>query len=94
MASIVFNGNRVQAPSPSRDARNTNYVYIQCGQALSDEQMAQLEDRHVTIQEYMGQNTYLCRYEPADLDSIRSLPFVNLANVYHKSKRALSYHPS
>ena len=86
MASIIFNGNTIQNPSSSQDAQNTNYIYIQCGGILSDENMDQLEQLRVVIQEYMGNNTYLCRYEPADLDSIRSLPFIVMANVYHKSR--------
>src|SRR5271156_6797760 len=32
----------------------------------------------------LAHNTYLCRYEPADLEQVRQVPYVIYANVLHK----------
>jgi hypothetical protein len=36
------------------------------------------EERH---QPHLAEHTYLCRYEPEDLQRIQALPFVRAANV-------------
>jgi hypothetical protein len=45
----------------------------------------------VEILEYAPEDTYICRYVPADLSKIRALPFVAWVNVYlHVFKIAAS----
>lgn len=50
----------------------------------------QLIRLHVDVLRDLGSHTCLCRYEPADLEAIRSLPFVTYANVFHQD---LVVHP-
>ncbi|MCJ1235952.1 hypothetical protein MMC14_003928 [Varicellaria rhodocarpa] len=92
MAPVTINGNTVEPstvsngsrPYTSRDSNNTNYIYVQGDGHMTPEQKRELQSLNVTIQEYVGNDTYLCRYEPGDLGIIRTLPFVGTANVYHK----------
>jgi len=65
------------------DAANSNYILIQTKAPLTPEQRRELESKSVYIHEYVSENTYLCGYKPADLSSIRSLPYVEWANVYY-----------
>jgi serine protease AprX len=64
------------------DAAKSNYILIQVNAPLSPEQRRELEDKSVRIHEHVSEDTYLCGYKPADLDAIRSLPYVEWANVY------------
>jgi serine protease AprX len=92
MAKITINGVGIdpltQAPAlasaglVSPDSSTSNYILIQTTQALNADQKKELAAMGVQIHEYVPTNTYICRYEPADLDSIRSLPYVEWANVY------------
>lgn len=92
MARITLNGVSIdplrelrglqEASLESEDAADSNYVLIQTDGPLSREQQQQLADLDVEIQEYVPENTYLCRYAPTDLTPIRELPFVLWANVY------------
>ena len=51
---------------------------------LTNVQKRLLRDQHsVQIQEYIDDNTYMCRYEPTDLESLRQLPFIRTANCLH-----------
>jgi subtilisin family serine protease len=49
---------------------------------LSDRDRATLTDLGVEIQEYVPDNTYLCRFRPTDLAPIGALPFVVWTGVY------------
>jgi serine protease AprX len=64
------------------DASNSNYILIQTQQPLDRAQKAELADKGVNILEYVPESTYLCQYRLADLDGIRTLPYVTWANVY------------
>lgn len=92
MARITLNGVSidplVQARSlqaaeiESADAADSNYILIQAKAPLNPEQHEQLAALGVEIQEYVPENTYLCRYASTDLTPIRELPFVAWVNVY------------
>ena len=92
MALITINGISLDpvaqsdalkaARMESPDASRSNYVLIQTSGPLTDEQKEELARLGVEIQEYVPENTYLCRYGPSDLDAIRALPFVVWADVY------------
>lgn len=92
MAKITINGISIDPLAPSAalasadlvvtDASRSNYLLIQTTQPLNQDQKAIMAKMGVTILEYVPENTYLCRYLPADLTDIRSLPFVTWANIY------------
>ncbi|SIO58798.1 Subtilase family protein [Singulisphaera sp. GP187] len=67
------------ATLPSED---TNYVLIQAKGPLTAAYRKDLEAAGAKILEYVPESTYVCRYEPADLDPVRKLPFVEWAGPY------------
>lgn len=67
MRPIVSNrGTDLQRP----DAENTKFIYIQGVNDLTPEQKDELKGLEVQFQEYLGNNTYLCRYVPPDLNPV------------------------
>jgi serine protease AprX len=42
----------------------------------------ELTKHNVMVQEFVGENTYLCGYKPSDLAVLEALPFVSHAQVY------------
>lgn len=92
MAKITINGISVDPDAQknimsvtgliSPDSSTSNYILIQTTQPLNRDQKNQLAELGVQILEFVPENTYICRYEPANLDAIRNLPFVEWANVY------------
>lgn len=84
MATITVNGNSINPTDTnrtSRDAKDSNFIYVQCYHDLSIEDKRRMIDMGVEIQEYVSEYTYLCRYLPDDLERIRALSFVRTANV-------------
>ncbi|KAK2861412.1 hypothetical protein FQN49_004226 [Arthroderma sp. PD_2] len=92
MPVISINGNDLNPESQrpvlqalgleSEDSSKSNYILVQTKELLEDDQEDELERLGVDIQEYVSAKTYLCSYKPADLAAIRSLPFVEWANIY------------
>ncbi|MXM64732.1 S8 family serine peptidase [Streptomyces sp. HUCO-GS316] len=92
MARITINGVTVdplaqrdelaEASLIAEDASQSNYLLVQTDHVLSAEEKAQLANVGVVIHEYVPENTYLCGYQPSDLDAVRDLPFVTWADVY------------
>ncbi|KAF2216904.1 hypothetical protein CERZMDRAFT_64299 [Cercospora zeae-maydis SCOH1-5] len=74
--------NREPVPT-SNNAKDSNFVLVQVAHVLTVAEKETLADNHVLIQEYVGENAFLCRYEPEDLQALRRLPFVVSADVYH-----------
>ena len=64
------------------DAARSNYILVQTSGPLTADQKVQLKRLDVQLLEYVPSDTYICRYEPSDLDTIRGLPFVTWVNVY------------
>ncbi|KNG48584.1 kp-43 peptidase [Stemphylium lycopersici] len=92
MADIVVNGNtlelsltHVERRNETKDARSTEYIYLQGLEDLTNDQKAELDSLDVQILEYISDKTYLCRYTGHDLDLIRELAYIRIANAYHKS---------
>jgi serine protease AprX len=84
MATITVNGNTINPEATnhvSRNAKNSNFIYIQGYHDLDIEEKRQLAKMDVEIQEYVAEYTYLCRYTPEDLERIRAVPFVRTANM-------------
>ncbi|KAH7029931.1 peptidase S8/S53 domain-containing protein [Microdochium trichocladiopsis] len=83
-SSITINGNVVQLAdlTPSADAANTNYLLIKGATDLGQQEKRQLAEKGVKVYEYLGENVYLCYYEPSELEPIQQLDFVDAAVVY------------
>ena len=84
MATVTVNGNTIDPDTPnyvSPDAKESNFILIQGHHDLVPEEKLQLASMGVEIHEYVAEYTYLCRYEPKDLEQIRTLPFVRTANM-------------
>ncbi|TVY75067.1 Serine protease/ABC transporter B family protein tagB [Fusarium oxysporum f. sp. cubense] len=62
---------------------NTNYIVLETQDPLKRPEKHTLKDLHVDLQEYLGGNTWLCRYEPTDIKSLRDLAFVKDAKPLH-----------
>lgn len=94
MAKITINGITTDplAPTPAvaaaaasilpQDATDSNFILVQTAQPLDRAQKEELAEKGATILEYVPDSTYLCRFEPTDLDEIRALPYVTWTNVY------------
>lgn len=65
-------------------AADTNFILLQFTHPLKIEELTILEHYGVKVQQKQDKNnTYLCRYEPSDLEVLEKLPFVRHALVYH-----------
>src|SRR5271166_4495864 len=92
MARITINGISIDpvkhAPALaaahliSADASGSDFILVQASGPLTQVQRAQLQGLGAKILEYVPENTYICRYPPADLGPLRALPFVSWVNVY------------
>ena len=92
LKTIYINGNSVEptlhgpglqlSALDVPDATATKYIIVQTDGILSPAQKEELKQAGVVIQNYISEYTYLCEYDPSDLETLRSRPFVNYANVY------------
>lgn len=92
MAKITINGITVDpltqeaalaaAHLIAPDASHSNYVLVQTKEPLTKAQKTELASFGVVILEYVPERTYLCQYQPSNLNAIRALPYVAWANVY------------
>ncbi len=64
------------------DASTSDYILIQTSEPLTKEQKEELLNKDVQVLEYVPEDTYMCSYKGTSLASIRSLPYINWANVY------------
>lgn len=64
------------------NAAGSNHVLIQTKDYLSKENKEAFEKLKVEPEELVSEKTYLCRFEPDDLDEVRKLDFVTWAGVY------------
>lgn len=80
---ITINGRTVDPQKTyAQDAERTNYITIRALEPLSHDSEAELQTLGVTIQEQVAIDTYLCRYEPSDLETIRAKPYISQVDVY------------
>lgn len=82
MDPLVQRAELAEAALIAEDASRSNYLLVQTDHVLSAEEKAQLAQLGAVIHEYVPENTYLCGYQPSDLDAVRDLPFVTWADVY------------
>ncbi|MEW2120422.1 S8 family serine peptidase [Streptomyces sp. NPDC005474] len=94
MSRITINGVTVDplaqahelatASLVSEDATASNYLLVQTTHPPTAEEKEELGALGVVIHEYVPDDTYLCGFQPTDLDAVRALPFVAWADVYFK----------
>ena len=89
---IRINGRKVDPQKVyARDAMHTNYIIIRAYEALSQKREAELKDLGVVIQEQVDQDTYLCYYEPSDLEPIRAKnEYIQQVDVYRNKCKIVS----
>ena len=86
---ITINGNTLDAsnedvPSTvfSSNAADSNYITLQTYGPLTGDQKQDLVDQKVQLLEYVSDQTYLCRYEPTELQRIKEKSYVRHAAEY------------
>lgn len=77
----TINANDQGEVRSAPDAKDSNFILVQVDRVLSVDEKAVLADHHVEIQEYVAEKTFLCRYEPDNLQALRLLPFVVTADM-------------
>lgn len=77
----TVNANDQDYVESAPNAKGSNFILLQVERVLTVAEKGILADHHVAIQEYVAENTFLCRYEPNDLQFLRLLPFVVTAEV-------------
>ena len=94
MPDITINGITVdpQAPAPAglapaaginlADTSETNYILVQTQGPMSKAEKGQLEALGAKIIEYVPENTYIARFDPANLAPVIALSFVEWAGPY------------
>ena len=86
MAPLVLKGNTFdlakEKPNLPADASSTNYILIEFKAPLGKDEYQKLAKYEVTVEEYVGNETYLCRYVPKDLNRLKELSFVGNFTVY------------
>jgi len=73
-----------------RDASATNYILIQCVAPVEKAQRSELARHQVELQ-HTFESTYICKYEPNDLELLRRLPFLHYANAFHQAYKVDHY---
>ncbi|KAL8713275.1 MAG: hypothetical protein Q9225_006795 [Loekoesia sp. 1 TL-2023] len=92
LKKITINGNVLEpglhgpgqqlSALDAENASGTKYILIQAEAPLSTSQKADLQSSGVIIQKYVSEDTYLCEYDPSDLETLRSKSYINYANIY------------
>ncbi|KAI1125638.1 hypothetical protein F5Y10DRAFT_294503 [Nemania abortiva] len=83
---VIINGNVISQEDlrTTSDAKFTKYLLLKGKGPINTERKRELAVLGVAILEYLGQDSYLCRYDPDDLEPIRGLPFVEYASIYSR----------
>ncbi|KAL6900616.1 peptidase S8/S53 domain-containing protein [Trichoderma evansii] len=81
--SITVNGRVVEPHKHyAKDAEGTDHIVLTLYDNITADQHAALEELNVHFQEDLGNFTYLCRYEPQDLEPLRHPEWVRQVDVY------------
>lgn len=97
MTPIKLRGNLSEPASSEPTLSNTTaaqesqYILIQTANLLNEEQKAVLRELNCVFDEIVGPNTYLGKCDPAKLDDIKKLPFVEHTSFYHPKLKILSH---
>ena len=86
MAPLELKGNvfdlaKEKSALPA-DASKTNYILVEFNAPLGQEEYKKFEKYQLSVEEYVGNETYLCRYEPADFNRLKELTIVTNVTVY------------
>ncbi|KAL6824636.1 hypothetical protein J3E69DRAFT_367094 [Trichoderma sp. SZMC 28015] len=80
---ISIHGNDLdETRAPVRYKWNKNYILVQTRELMCLKSRLGLSN--LWVDEFLGNNTFLCRYEDNDLDVIRAYEFVVWVDAYHK----------
>ncbi|KAF4551907.1 Hypothetical protein D9617_12g037970 [Elsinoe fawcettii] len=86
MAPFLVNGNKVvpeDVPSyVPRTAEKTDFILVQTQRPLDPSQKDDIVKTGAQLIEYLGNNTYLCRYEPHDLQPLRDKTYILEVSIY------------
>ncbi|KXJ85350.1 peptidase S8/S53 domain-containing protein, partial [Microdochium bolleyi] len=63
-------------------AKDRDFILIQSKKALRPAEKEDLEEAGVELQEYLGGNTYLCRYEPEDFAPLQRKDYIAHVSIY------------
>ena len=64
-------------------ASGTDYILVECNGPTKPQEFKELEGQKVIVEEYVGNETYLCRYNPTDLAALsKNLSFVKNVVIY------------
>ncbi|KAK4212053.1 peptidase S8/S53 domain-containing protein [Rhypophila decipiens] len=92
--SISVNGQNLSPESQKaggvmfkESASGSNYLLIQFAELPDAEQEAALRTLRVQFCRIIHPNSWLARFKPTDLSTVRQLPFVIYANAYHAHLR-------
>ncbi len=90
MAPVTINHNTIDLDPNQQphgyfpaDAASSNHILIQYSHTPTEEDHAALDKVEALVIHRIDDNTLLCRYHPADLNPIKTLPSVRHAAVYH-----------
>lgn len=83
---ITINGREADPHDHyAHDASRTDHIILTLYESVTVEQYADLKDLGVELQEDLGKSTYLCFYQPPDLEPLRSLKWVRQVDVYRNT---------
>ncbi|KAH8906713.1 subtilisin-like protein [Coniochaeta sp. PMI_546] len=85
MAPLNIHGNLFEpdAEKAASAAQATNFIMVQTRTALTAADKASIERLGATYQREIAENTFLFRYDPADLTNLREMPFIKFIDIYH-----------
>lgn len=89
---VIVNGNELStAVASTSDTSSTNFIVVRGTRRIIADDKRKLENKGATVTEYLGNDIYLCHYEPSNLQPIRDLEFVAQANIFpHYVKKSRS----
>ncbi|KJK76477.1 hypothetical protein H634G_08065 [Metarhizium anisopliae BRIP 53293] len=89
---VIVNGNELStAEASTSDASSTNFIVVRGTRRIIADDKRKLAKKGAAVTEYLGNDIYLCHYEPSNLQPIRDLEFVAQANIFpHDVKKSRS----
>ncbi|KAJ6011673.1 hypothetical protein N7451_003085 [Penicillium sp. IBT 35674x] len=60
---------------------DSNYILIKLAGPLDREKKRTLAGLHIQVQQFLGDNTFKCRYEPTDIDRLKEHDFIEEVEV-------------
>ena len=87
MASLTSKINTSELAEETQDlpssASRTDHILVECHDVLTAKNKRKLREQGIIIQEYVGNETYLCQYSPTNLAQLAEiLPLIRNAVIY------------